>query len=205
MALVRIVGVAAITATLGGVAAAASNQASRIVDRTVLCKTWGAGYPDPLRVLTVAAAPRLGTEFQPYAQTLNGQSGDPKGVVASIHMGRVAGEDQVILSRVSCTPTRLRIPLASKGLKRGEGQFGSRYRCAVPAAILIRIRAEFRNPVTFSPAVDAPYLLTAKGRISRGSLAVTTKGKQPISFATVESRSGKASLFVVKPRCNLVD
>ena len=73
----------------------------------------------------------------------------------------------------------------------------------VAASVLIRVRAVFRNPVTFSPAPDAPYLLTAKGRILEGSLAVATKSKAPISFATV-NRSGKASLFVAKPRCQFV-
>ena len=72
---------------IAGVASGASQPASRIVDRTLLCKPYGAGYPDPLRVLAVAASPRLGTEFQPYVQALNGPSGNPKGVVVHIALG----------------------------------------------------------------------------------------------------------------------
>jgi len=185
-----------------GTAGGASQPASRIVDRTLLCKTYGAGYPDPLRVLTVAASPRLGTQTQtPYAQVINGPAGEPKGVV--VHLVLWGEPDQAILSRVSCSQSTMSIPLSAKGLRGGAPEFGERHRCPVPAAVLIRIRVAFRNPVTFSPAVDAPYLLTAKGRILEGSLAVATKSKAPISFATV-NRSGKASLFVAKPRCQFV-
>jgi hypothetical protein len=186
-----------------GIASAASQPASRTVDRTLLCKPYGAGYPDPLRILAVAAASRLGTEFQPYAQALNGPSGNPKGVVVHIALG-VNGQDQVIVSRVSCSQTSLRIPLSAKGLRGGATDFGTRYRCPVAATVLIRFRAVFRNPVTLSPASDAPYLLIAKGRILEGSLAVATKSKAPVSFATVSNANGKASLFVARPRCQFV-
>jgi hypothetical protein len=192
-----------VLAVTSGIASGASQPASRIVDRTLLCKPYGAGYPDPLRVLAVAASPRLGTEFQPYAQALNGSSGNPKGVVVHIALGD-NGEDQVTVSRVSCAQTSVRIPLSAKGLRGGAPDFGERYRCPVAATVLIRVRAAFRNPVTFSPAPDAPYLLTAKGRILEGSLAVATRNKKPISFATVRNASGKASLFVARPRCQFV-
>jgi hypothetical protein len=189
---------------LAGTAGGAAQLASRVVDRTMLCKTWGAGYPDPLRVLAVATAPRLGTEFQPYVQATNGPPGKPEYVVAHIAWRRGGlEEDQVIVSRYACRQTSTRIPLSAKGLRGGAPEFGERYRCPVAAKILMRVRAVFRNPVTFSPAVDAPYLLTAKGKILEGSLAVATKSKTPISFATV-NRGGRATLFVAKPRCQLV-
>ena len=202
MALVRAAVSVAILAVEAGVASAASQPASRLVDRTVLCKTYGAGYPDPLRILRVAAAPRLGTTSEPYVQALNGPDGTPQSVVAQIAMG-ANRPDQVIVSRVACGQTSLRIPLSAKGLRNGATEFGGRFRCPVPAVILIRIRAVFRNPVTFSPAVDARYLSIATGRIGDGSLAVTTKSKVPIFFATVDRKSGKASIFVAKPRCQL--
>jgi hypothetical protein len=204
MALVRVAFAVGVLTMAAGVASAASQPASRIVDRTLLCKTYGAGYPDPLRILTVAAAPRLGTLSQtPYVQVINGPAGKPQGVV--VHLVLFGDEPQVILSRLSCSQSSLRIPLSAKGLRGGAPDFGERHRCPVPAAIFIRVRAVFRNPVTFSPAVDAPYLLTAKGKILEGSLAVATKSKTPIAFATASSSSGKARLFVAKPRCQLVD
>ena len=178
-----------------GIASGASQPASRIVDRTLLCKTYGAGYPDPLRVLAVSAGPT-------HAQATNGPSGSPKYVVAHIALGE-NGQDQVIVSRVACGGTSTRIPMSASGLRGGAPDFTERYRCPVSAEILIRVRAVFRNPVTFSPAVDATYLLVASGRILEGALAVATKSKAPISFATVNA-SGKASLFVAKPRCQFV-
>ena len=123
-----------------------------------------------------------------YAQALNGPSGIPKGVVAHIALDE-AEQDQLVVSRISCAPTNQRIPLSSKGLRGGVTDFGTRYRCPVAATVLVRVRAVFRNPVTFSPAVDAPYLLNAKGRIREGSIAVATKSKTPLSFATVNAKA----------------
>jgi hypothetical protein len=180
---------------IAGTAGGASQPASHVVDRTLLCKTYGAGYPDPLRILAVTAGPT-------HAQATNGPSGSPKYVVTHIAFDD-NGPDQVIVSRVACGGTSTRIPLSAKGLRGGAPDISERYRCPVAATILIRIRAVFPNPVTFSPAPDAPYLLTAKGRILEGSLAVATKSNAPISFATVKA-SGKATLFVAKPRCQFV-
>ena len=191
MALVAIL----IALVLTGIASAAPHQGSRIVDRTLLCKTYGAGYPDPLRIMAVAAAPA-------YAQALNGPSGSPKGVVAHIALDE-AEQDQLVVSRVSCAQANQRIPLSAKGLRGGATDFGTRFRCPVAATVLVRVSAVFRNPVTFSPAVDAPYLLNAKGRIREGSIAVATKSKTPLSFATVNAK-GRATLFVAKPRCQFV-
>ena len=156
-----------VAAGAASIAAGAPSPASRIVDRTLLCKPYGAGYPDPLRILAVAAAPRLGTEFQPYAQALNGPSGNPKGVVVHIALAE-SDQDQLIVSRVSCSQTGTRIPLSAKGLRGGVTDFGTRYRCPVAATVLIRVRAAFRNPVTFSPTPDARVPADRQGADPRG-------------------------------------
>ena len=193
MAHMRLVagGLAAL-AVAAGLASAASQPASRIVDRTVLCKTWGSGYPDPLRTLAVVGVPN-------QAQATNGPQGSPRFVVAQIALG-VNGQDQVIISRIACTGTSSPVKLSAQGLRNGATEFGNKWKCPVPAAVVIRIRATFASPVMLEPAPDASYLAIAKGRISNGLLAVTTKDGTPIAFASV-AKSGKASISVARPRC----
>ncbi len=111
MAHVRLLaGALAALAVAAGVASAASQPASRIVDRTMLCKTWGSGYPDPLRTMAVVGVPN-------QAQATNGPEGSPKFVVAQIALG-VNGADQVVVSRNACAPTSKRLPLSAKGLSQ---------------------------------------------------------------------------------------
>jgi hypothetical protein len=192
-----VVVVASLAVALPAVACASGGggSAARILDRTVQCRTTGKGYPDPLRTMAVTAG-------RGFAQATNGQLGTPQSVVAQIAFG-VNGQDQVILSRVACAPTSLRIPFSRRGLRSGITDFGNKWQCPVPATILVRIRAEFRRAVTLSPAVDAPYLSIAKGAIVDGALTVTTKSRQPVFFATV-GRGGKSSIFVAKPSCSAV-
>ena len=186
-----VLGIAAL-AVAAGMASAASQPASRIVDRTMLCKTWGSGYPDPLRTMAVVGVPN-------QAQATNGPEGSPRFVVAQIALG-VNGQDQVVVSRAACAPTSKRVQLSAKGLRSGETDFGNKWKCPVPASVLIRVRAAFARPVTLEPAPDASYLLIATGRISSGSLAITTKDGTPIAFASVD-KGGKGDIFVARPRC----
>ena len=190
MAHVRLLagGLAAL-AVAAGVASAAPQPATRIVDRTMLCKTSGSGYPDPLRTMAVVGVPN-------QAQATNGPQGSPRFVVAQIALG-VNGQDQVVVSRTACAPTTKRVQLSAKGLRGG---FGNKWKCPVPASVLIRVRAAFARPVTLEPAPDASYLLIATGRISSGSLAITTKDGTPIVFASVD-KGGEGGIFIARPRC----
>ena len=192
MALVK-VAIALILVAAVASAASAAQPASRVVDRTVLCKTSGAGYPDPLRTLAV-----VGVSNQ--AQATNGPQGSPRFVVAQIALG-VNGVDQVVVSRTACAPTSTLIKLSAKGLRSGETEFGNKWKCPVPAAIVIRIRAVFKRPVLLSAAVDAPYLAIATGKIVEGTLAVETKKGKRIAFASVDNR-GKGAIFVARPLCH---
>jgi hypothetical protein len=191
MALVRIA-VTLLAAAVAGVASAAPQPASRVVDRTMLCKTWGSGYPDPLRTLAVVGVPN-------QAQATNGPQGSPRFVVAQIALG-VNGQDQVVVSRAACAPTSKRVQLSAKGLRSGVTDFGNKWKCPVPASVLIRVQAAFARPVTLEPAPDASYLLIAKGRISSGSFAVVTKDGTRLAFASV-AKGGKGGIFVARPRC----
>jgi hypothetical protein len=184
--------VAVLVVVAAGVASAAPQPASRILDRTMLCTTWGSGYPDPLRTLAVVGLPN-------QAQATNGPQGSPRFVVAQIALG-VNGADQVVLSRTACATRSKPIKLSATGLRSGETESGNKWRCPVPAAVMIRVRAVFSRPVTLSAAVDAPYLSIATGKIVEGSLAVETKNGMRLAFASVDNR-GKGAIFVARPRC----
>ena len=199
----RSIALAAVGAVLAaGVASGAIRSPSRIVDRTVVCRTAGDGYPDPVRHLTVQASPRLGSQ-SPNTSVSNGPDG-AGGVRADIRTGPYFGSNTgyVAITRFRCSRTTLRVPLASRGLRRGTNPLGDRYACEVPSTILIRVRALFRNPVTLSAAPEAKHLAVANGRIATGFLAVTTvASRAPIAFASVDDETGKSKVFVAPSRC----
>jgi len=175
-----------------GVASAASQPASRVVDRTVRCTMWGTGYPDPLRVLAVAAE-------QGHAQATNGPQGSAKYVAVQVATN-ANGQGQVVLSHTACAATSTPIRLSRQGLRSGATDFGNKWRCPVPPKVVIRVRAVFTRPVTLRAAVDAPYLSIATGRVVEGALAVETEKGKRLAFASI-GKSGKTAIFVAKPRC----
>ena len=194
MALIAILIAFVLTA---GVASGASQPASRIVDRTVLCKTWGSGYPDPLRTLAVVGLPQPSAGHNgPRDRRGRRRPHRPRGERPGsadrqprlVHPGRAAAS--------SCL---------HKGLRSGVTDFGEQVE--VPGR---RHGAHpgprgLRNPVTFSPAPDAPYLLIAKGRILEGSLAVATKDQDAdLLRHRATTQPASASLFVARPRCQFV-
>jgi hypothetical protein len=146
--MVRIIclaGAAAAAALVVASVGTGAESASRIIDRTVVCKMTGTGFPDTVRLITASATPRLpATDASPTAAVTNGdETGGPL-VGAGVRTGR------------RCTQTRIRVPLSSKGLRGGPaGEIGNAYKCNVPAKVLIRVRAVFRRPTSFRPDAHA--------------------------------------------------
>jgi|SRR5687768_6934245 hypothetical protein len=184
-----------------------AESASRIIDRTVACRTVGVGYPDSIRFMNVSADPFQhlgGSPTGPWLSVSNSGSGDP-GVGASIRTGPYGNDASgyASVSRTRCTRTKTRVPLSSRGLRGGPTQpFGDNYRCDLPARVLIRIRADFKRPTALRPDSRSPSVLIARGQITTGYLAVATeRGRKPIVFASAHDASGKARLFVAPSRC----
>jgi hypothetical protein len=201
------VAVAATGTLLAAQIGTGAESASRIIDRTVVCRTVGVGYPDAVRFMNVSAEPFQhlgGSPTGPWLSVSNSGSGDP-GVGASIRTGPYGSDPSgyVSLSRTRCTRTSIRVPLSSRGLRGGPTQpFGDNYRCDLPARVLIRIRADFTRPTALRPDLRSPAALIAKGQITTGYLAVATLvGRKPIVFASAHEPSGKARLFVAPSRC----
>ena len=194
--------VAAALVVLAAAAAASSGgaSASRIVDRTLLCRAFGEGFPDRVRIMDAVGAPRV-AENAPSASVYNGFQAE--GVSAGFYTGPYYGHPTgaVWISRTTCSETKLRVPLASSGLRGGPLRSGARYKCDVPARMLVRVRASFTRPVILRQAAGASYLSSAKGRITAASLAVTTVDGRPIVFASVDDATGEARLFISRSRC----
>jgi hypothetical protein len=175
--------------------------ASPVVDRTVTCHTFGEGFPDPVSVMDVIGGPRI-SKNAPGAAINNGFR--EEGVSAGFYTGPYYGQPTgaVYLSRTTCSETKLRVLLLSSGLRGGRLQFGARYKCDVPAQVLVRIRAVFTRPVALTRDPRATYQSVARGRITAASLAVTTVRRKPIVFASVDDATGRARLFTSRSRCS---
>jgi hypothetical protein len=188
----------AVAVLVAGPLVTPAEAASRIVDLTVVCKTIGSGYPDPVRYMDVSVAPRLGSGA-PTADVVNGPP--PSGVHASLATGPYFSRPigQLFLARSRCTATSLRAPLSKRGLRGGQTKLGARYKCNVPARILVSVRVVFKRPVTLSRTGDE-YL--GRGNIATGTLAVATaQSRRPIVFASLHDESGKAAVFVARSSC----
>jgi hypothetical protein len=184
-----------------GVVVSGAGSASRVVDRTLLCRPFGEGFPDPVRVMDARAGPRI-TKNAPGAAVNNGFEAD--GVSAGFYTGPYYGHPTgaVYLSRTNCSQTKLRVPLSTSRLRGGQLRFSARYQCDVPARVLVRVRAVFTRPVALTREPGATYLSSARGRITTASLAVTTVRGRSIVFASVDDATGRARLFTSASRCS---
>jgi hypothetical protein len=191
------VGAAAAAALVAGGTGSAAEQASRIIDRTLVCPISGVGYPDPARFLDAQAIPRLG-DSSPHAGVYNAPSA-ADGVYADFKTGPDFGRGTGWVRLKGCTASRLRVRLSSRGLTGGPTALGDRQKCEVPARVLIRLRAVFKRPVT---PRRAEGMLVAHGSIAAGYVAVATlPGRKPLVFASVGDATGKARLFVSRSTC----
>jgi hypothetical protein len=201
---------AAIGALLASPVRGGDEQASRIIDRTLVCRMSGIGYPDTVRFMGVG-----GRQYQLEPErswSIHAGNGSPAipGAGVYVRTGSAGRGSQTPTGEVSltrpesgrCARTRLRIPLSSRGLKAAPGErFDIGYRCDVPARVVIRVRAVFERPTVFT--VNPRYTDTeeAKGDIRSGYIAVTTVlGRKPIAFGSVRA-AREPRVYVSPSRC----
>lgn len=202
-----------VTAALVGSLSAASTgvgaaPGSRIVDQTIACSMLGVGSPDVVRFMTASATP-----FQPasgappsLAAGNSGAAGASVGVIVRSRAGGGSPTGQVSITRTSgtrCLQTKLRAPLSTVGLKSGPAEpFGATYTCEVPEKVLIRVRAVFERPTSFSIDPRNRNQMIAKGRVATATVVVSTvRGLKPIVLGSVNDATGKARMFVARSRC----
>ena len=199
-----------LSATLGLSATAATP--ARIIDRTLVCRMSGIGYPDAVRYLTLSASPYYaGFDAAPQMSVGNGGYGTPRwGVYARTGPAGRENETQTTtytrgqatLPRTAagrCANTRLRVPLSSKGLQGGAIADRKFYRCDAPAKVLVRLRAVFKRPTRFRRDPRFPDQEDAPGNITTAYLAVSTlRGRKPLAFASVHDDGGRARVSVAR-------
>ena len=182
--------------------ATGTQSASRIIDRTMVCPMVGVGYPESIRALYVSATPfEPAHEYAARTSVRNGGGGGPE-VGAGVQTGPGPGHTGLAwLNRTGCVATRIRLPLARRGLNAGATE-RAEYECEVPAKVLIRVRAVFERPTAFTVDPRIPHYTFARGDIATGYVAVATVGgRKPISFASVHDATGKAKIFFAPSRC----
>jgi hypothetical protein len=202
---------AAAVATMGALFAAAigsgAESATRIVDRTLLCRPAGVGYPDSVRFMTVGGNPFREEALYTDSASIsvrNGGTAPDSGVGAGVRTGPSSGRATggMWFTRTRCQRTKIRVPLSSRGLTGGPAdRSGEYYRCDAPATVLIRVRAVFKRPTALSRDARAPWSSVARGPVATGYLAIATlRGRKPMFFASV-NRTGAARVFVAPSRC----
>jgi len=198
-----VIAVLAAHASFADVATTEAHVASRLLDRTFVCKVGDpstSGYPDPIpatrRHIDLAIAPEsesrsperkapfpasivmLDNEGHLTREKLNISQG-LDGVV-KIDNVRYANPSTIRLDRKTCRPvTDTAIPLSSRGLRKWpEGQFEDGVKCRVPARIVLRVRANLRRPASLI-ARRGEYGLTGMPRLVGGEyIATRTSGNR---------------------------
>jgi hypothetical protein len=197
-------------ASVGG----GAEQGSPVIDRTIVCRMAGQGFPDTVRFIGASARPyELQDDVSPQAGVGNsaGHGGDSVGV--GVETGPVgAGISRTATGELSltrttgtrCAKTKLRIRLSSAGLKGGlTDQTGDYIRCDVPAKVLFRVRGVFKQrPTAFAIHPRLPDRERARGNMRAAYIAVATlRGRRPIVFLSVDDAIGKARIFGDPSRC----
>lgn len=191
---------------VGGLAVPVGNSAesaSRIIDRTVVCQMPGEGFPDSTRFMSVAAIPRHErTTSPPLISISNGPSFELRAQIRTRAAGRKT-TGSLTLSRMQCTPASFQLRFSTRRLtEQPPKRFGYSYRCNIPSAVAVRVRATFRRPTGFTRDPVTPSLVRARGEIATGYLLVTALPvRRPLAFASVDDASGEARLFVARPAC----
>lgn len=189
-------------------------QASPVIDRTIVCRMAGQGFPDVVRFIGASARPYdLANDVSPQAGVGNNAGHGGSSVGVGVETGPVGGgisrttTGELSLTRITgtrCAKTKLRIPLSSAGLKGGlTDQTGDYIRCDVPAKVVFRVRAVFKQrPTAFGIHPRAHDMERARGNMHAAYIAVATlPGRKPIVFLSVHDATGKARIFGDPSRC----
>jgi hypothetical protein len=201
LALAFVMAIASVGTSFAGIESSASPGASRIIDRTVMCRMAGTGFPDTLRFMDASAPPfDPGSDYSPMTTVFNGTGESITRVWVSTGPG--PGPTGELSFPTRCPTAKLRVALSSRGLRAGAAEPRAWYRCDVPARVVIRVRGIFRRPTALSRDPRAPESYVARGDISTASLAVITlPGRKPMFFGSVNGATRKARAFIAPSRC----
>ena len=199
----------AFAAVLGGPAARAERNATRVLDQTFTCAVTlrGGAY-------LLGARAHSGTRLQgrwaklPYASFRTGLAGDD--ALAWVTSGKpsamttvdndydtfdVRTYGTVGVRRELCRATSINVPLTSTGLQGGgAAPLGDEFECFAPKQVVVRVRAVLAATGRLRQRDD---FLTTHVPVRAAQLAVRTLTGKPLAFAEVVE-SGKAKLFAAR-------
>ena len=191
-----------------GTAADAAPDATRLVDRTLVCN---AGFANGVRSVTVSARSAFGKDgklewlAQATVVTPGALIPSKKNAYLPTLAGVTAGwpspppltSGGMGFSTKRCGGTRAKVALSPRGLGGGAAsQLGEEIKCVTPKRVLVRIRSTFTEPIT--PELDRKGgWYGANARIEKGQIAVRTLTGKPLVYAEV-SDSGRARLFTAR-------
>jgi hypothetical protein len=182
---------------------------ANVIDRTLACTT---GVKSGVRTLGVAANSglRKSGRFEWLAGVVVSTPGKPVEsrayyspnlavVIAGWPPRPAVTSGSLGMNTVLCTPSRARVPLASRDLAGGAA--GVRLplgalECPAPKRVLVRVRAAFFEPTTLSPNDNGTFL-QAIARMRKGQVAVRTPSGKPLVYGEVYD-SGKARIFTAR-------
>jgi len=173
--------------------AAANDRASRVVDRTFSCE---AGYLGGVYQVDVESAWDVDAQDRRRPSATLTTNLD-NGVLAS------TASDAVLVNLSHCKGVRQKLPLTTKGLAGGATALGEHVACFTPRRVLLRLHAEYVQPVTSRVISPFGYReLTASGVVTRAEIAIGTLSGRPIAYASTTGTT-KDRLFA-KPDCREV-
>jgi hypothetical protein len=193
----------AIVSALASTSFAGGPLATRVVDRTFVCKIAEArgGYPDPVareRVLQIGMRPETDNAFgSAYVTDIHAK--DFVLWMQSRQQTGTQGPGGIAVNRKRCSWIRdVRIPLSASGLQ-GPSRFADKpFDCQVSRRLLVRVRAEMERPVSWRVLGDAFRVGAA---VSEVRLAIRTQAsRRPIAFGAM-NRSGETTLYASPSRC----
>jgi hypothetical protein len=201
----RVAAALTIAALLAAGAATAGGSASKIVERTLVCKVPGQdAFPDPIHFLSASAVPKpKNGPASISAFTLDVQ-GDAD-LAAAIVTGPVPRHPTgyIAWSRApQCSRSSRRVPFSNAGLETWSTRSAKIVKCDTPARVLIHLRAVFTKPVAVGLDARTNQVI-AKGKITNGQLAVATLTGKRLVYAAADGGSGQVKLFAAKfPTCS---
>jgi hypothetical protein len=163
--------------------ARAAPSASTIVDRTFLCET---GYLGGIYQVQIA-----GSDAVPQASEARPASVGLTTIDASLAFLGKQPALEVNVER--CKARRARVSLSTSRLSGGAvGKLGRSFDCVTPRRILVRVRAEFRQPTSLRVVKPYGYATLRAGGIARtASLAIQTEAGKRIALALVRGNSAR--------------
>jgi hypothetical protein len=178
--------------------AAEGQVRSKIIDRTMVCKTMAAGGVRKIGVWATSTVPAQrdphGRKVFPAARLETGVFGGPTLLAARTGDARGEGGAYFVLNPKLCKPSAKRVLLARRGLNGSRAAaWGEGFECFPTREILVRARALFRTPTRMRR--DRFGQLVTEAALREVSFAATSLNGIPLVYVKALD-SGKAELFV---------